>query len=41
MISREYKKMPSISIDHAILEQAGGEGRVLTLPGQVWLERCR
>ena len=34
VIAREYKKMPSISIDHAILERAGGEGRVLTVPGQ-------
>jgi mannose-1-phosphate guanylyltransferase len=25
--------MPSISIDHAILEQAASEGRVLTVPG--------
>jgi mannose-1-phosphate guanylyltransferase len=34
VIAREYKKMPSISIDHAILEPAGSEGRVLTVPGQ-------
>ena len=33
VIAREYKKMPSISIDHAILEPAGSEGRVLTVPG--------
>jgi mannose-1-phosphate guanylyltransferase/mannose-6-phosphate isomerase len=33
MIAREYKKMPSISIDHAILEKAGSEGRVVTIPG--------
>lgn len=33
IIAREYKKMPSISIDHAILEKAGSDGRVLTLPG--------
>jgi mannose-1-phosphate guanylyltransferase len=33
VIAREYKKMPSISIDHAILEQAASEGRVLTVPG--------
>jgi mannose-1-phosphate guanylyltransferase len=33
LIAREYKKMPSISIDHAILEKAGSEGRVLTVPG--------
>jgi mannose-1-phosphate guanylyltransferase len=34
VIAREYSKMPSISIDHAILEHAGSEGRVLTVPGQ-------
>ena len=34
VIAREYKKMPSISIDHAILEPAGSEGKVLTVPGQ-------
>jgi mannose-1-phosphate guanylyltransferase len=33
VIAREYQKMPSISIDHAILERAGSEGRVLTVPG--------
>jgi mannose-1-phosphate guanylyltransferase len=33
VIAREYKKMPNISIDHAILEQAASEGRVLTVPG--------
>jgi mannose-1-phosphate guanylyltransferase len=33
VIAREYKKMPNISIDHAILEPAGSEGRVLTVPG--------
>ena len=31
VIAREYKKMPSISIDYAVLEPAGSEGRVLTL----------
>lgn len=31
IIRREYKKMPSISIDHAVLEKAGSEGKVLTL----------
>ena len=30
-IAREYKKMPSISIDYAVLEKAGAEGKVLTL----------
>jgi mannose-1-phosphate guanylyltransferase len=34
VIAREYKKLPSISIDHAILEPAGSEGRVLAVPGQ-------
>lgn len=31
VIAREYKKMPNISIDHAVLEKAGAEGKVLTL----------
>ena len=31
IIAREYKKMPSISIDYAVLEKAGSEGRVMTL----------
>jgi mannose-1-phosphate guanylyltransferase len=31
VIAREYKKMPSISIDYAVLEKAGAEGRVLTV----------
>jgi mannose-1-phosphate guanylyltransferase len=30
-IAREYKKMPNISIDYAVLEKAGAEGKVLTL----------
>jgi mannose-1-phosphate guanylyltransferase len=30
-ISREYGKMPSISIDFAVLEKAGAEGRVVTV----------
>ncbi|HEX6176047.1 MAG TPA: sugar phosphate nucleotidyltransferase [Candidatus Binatia bacterium] len=34
VIAREYKEMPSISIDHALLEPAGSDGRVLTVPGQ-------
>lgn len=33
IIRREYKKMPNISIDYAVLEKAGSEGRVLTLEG--------
>jgi mannose-1-phosphate guanylyltransferase len=28
---REYRKMPNISIDYAVLEKAGSEGRVATL----------
>jgi mannose-1-phosphate guanylyltransferase len=28
---REYRKMPNISIDYAVLEQAGSEGKVATL----------
>ncbi len=31
IIRREYKKMPNLSIDYAVLEKAGSEGRVLTL----------
>jgi mannose-1-phosphate guanylyltransferase len=31
VIAREYKKMPSVSIDYAVLEPAGSEDRVLTL----------
>ncbi|HEU4342778.1 MAG TPA: sugar phosphate nucleotidyltransferase [Candidatus Binatia bacterium] len=30
-IARAYATMPSISIDHGVLEKAGSEGRVLTL----------
>ena len=32
-VDREYKKMPNISIDHAIVEAAGKDGRVITLAG--------
>jgi mannose-1-phosphate guanylyltransferase len=28
-IAREYQKMPTISIDHAVLERAGSDGKVL------------
>jgi mannose-1-phosphate guanylyltransferase len=31
VIAREYKRMPGISIDHAVLEKAGSESKVLTL----------
>ncbi|MFQ5683074.1 MAG: mannose-1-phosphate guanylyltransferase [Candidatus Binatia bacterium] len=31
LIQKEYKRMPNISIDHAVLEKAGSEGKVLTL----------
>jgi mannose-1-phosphate guanylyltransferase len=31
LIAREYKKMPNISIDYAVLEKAGSEGKVITL----------
>jgi mannose-1-phosphate guanylyltransferase len=31
LLAREYSKMPHLSIDHAVLEKAGSEGRVLTL----------
>jgi mannose-1-phosphate guanylyltransferase len=30
-IAREYKKMPNLSIDYAVMEKAGAEGKVLTL----------
>ena len=33
VIARQYRKMPSLSIDYAVLEKAGSEGRVLTLEG--------
>jgi len=33
LVRREYKKMPNISIDYAVLEKAGSEGKVLTLEG--------
>lgn len=31
MIAAQYKKMPNLSIDYAVMEPAGAEGRVLTL----------
>jgi len=31
VLQREYKKMPNISIDHAVLEKAGSKGKVLTI----------
>ena len=31
IIRREYRKMPNISIDYAVLEKAGAEGKVQTL----------
>jgi mannose-1-phosphate guanylyltransferase len=31
IIARAYKQMPNISIDYAVLEKAGSEGKVLTL----------
>jgi mannose-1-phosphate guanylyltransferase len=33
IVAREYKKMPNISIDYAVLEKAGSEGKVITLEG--------
>jgi mannose-1-phosphate guanylyltransferase len=33
LVAREYKKMPSISIDYAVLEKAAGDGQVATLEG--------
>ena len=31
IVAREYKKMPNISIDYAVLEKAGSEDKVITL----------
>lgn len=31
VIAREYKKMPNLSIDYAVMERAGSEGNVLTV----------
>ncbi len=31
ILRREYKKMPNISIDHALLEKAGAKGKVITI----------
>ena len=31
VIAREYRKMPNLSIDYAVMEKAGAEGKVLTL----------
>ncbi len=31
VIAREYRTMPNLSIDYAVMERAGAEGRVLTL----------
>jgi mannose-1-phosphate guanylyltransferase len=31
IVGREYKRMPNISIDYAVLEKAGSEGKVVTL----------
>ena len=31
VIAHEYKKMPSLSIDYAVLEKAGSEGKVMTV----------
>ena len=33
LLAREYRKMPSLSIDYGVLEKAGSEGKVLTLEG--------
>ncbi len=33
VVRSEYRKMPNVSIDYAVLEKAGSEGRVLTLEG--------
>jgi mannose-1-phosphate guanylyltransferase len=31
IVEREYKRMPNISIDYAVLEKAASEGKVVTL----------
>lgn len=37
LFAREYGKLPNISVDHAVLEKAGSDGKVLTLEGRfVW-----
>jgi len=33
VVEREYKVMPNISVDHAVMEQAAAAGRVVTLEG--------
>jgi mannose-1-phosphate guanylyltransferase len=33
LLAREYRKMPSLSIDYGVLERAGSEGKVVTLEG--------
>lgn len=33
VMRREYRKMPNVSIDYAVLEKAGAAGQVLTLAG--------
>ncbi len=33
-IAEQYNKMPNLSIDYAVMEHAGAEGKVLTLEGQ-------
>ena len=34
IIAREYKKMPNISIDYAVLERGGAENKVITLEAE-------
>lgn len=34
VLQTEYRKMPNLSIDYAVLEKAGSEGRVLTVEGK-------
>jgi mannose-1-phosphate guanylyltransferase len=34
LIAREYNRMPSISIDYAVLEKAAADGRVVTVMGE-------
>ncbi|HXG52128.1 MAG TPA: mannose-1-phosphate guanylyltransferase [candidate division Zixibacteria bacterium] len=34
ILAREYRAMPAISADHAVLEKAGAEGRIIVVAGE-------
>src|SRR5262249_3960751 len=39
IVAREYKQMPNISIDYALLEKAGSAGKVVTLEADFgWID---